>query len=210
MRVNLLRFTLLIGSLSGVAVSPLCGQDQPVVKSGNLELGLFGGESYGLDRFRPMGGGNIAYGLSRALFPFAEVSYLPGILRTVNVPTGATTSTQQFNINMTDFHAGLHIRVPRPESRVVPYAVVGAGLIRGSKTSGTVYVATNFGVVPFTQTIPSSVNFAVDFGAGLRFFFNEHFAVRLEFKGFKPTSAPPPLEPKVFYRFAIGPVFQLR
>jgi hypothetical protein len=191
-------------------VLPALGQDVPACKNGNFELGLFGGESYGLDRFRPMGGGNIAYGLSCALFPFAEGSYLPGILRTINVPTGSTNSSQQFNVNMTDFHAGLHIRVPRPESRVIPYAVVGLGLIRGSKSTGTVYNVSNFGTVPFTQTIPSSVNFAFDFGGGLRFFFNERFAVRLEFKGFKPTSAPTPLEPKVFYRFAIGPVFQLR
>ena len=193
-----------------VTVPAALSQDVPSVKSGNFELGLFGGESYGLDRFRPMGGANIAYGLSRVFFPFAEVSYLPGILRDVNVPTGGTTSSQQFSINMTDFHAGVHIRVPRPDSRIVPYAVAGLGFVRGSESTGTVYNVSNFGVVPFTQRIPSSVNFAVDFGGGLRFFFNERFAIRLEMKGFKPTSAPIPLEPKVFYRFAIGPVFQFR
>jgi opacity protein-like surface antigen len=157
-----------------------------------------------------MGGGNIAYGLNCRFFPFVEASYLPGVLRTVNIPTGATTSYQQFNVNMTDFHGGLHIRVPLPESRVLPYAVVGLGLIRGSSSTGTVYLVGPYSVVPFSQTIPSSTNFAVNFGAGLRFFFSERFAVRVEFKGFKPTSAPTPLDPRIFYRFAIGPVFQLR
>lgn len=186
------------------------GQSVPSCKGGNFEVGLFGGESYGLDRFRPMGGANVAYGLSCALYPFAEASYLPGILRTVNVPTGSTTSAQQFSVNMTDFHAGLHVRLPRPESRVLPYGVIGVGLIRGSKSTGTVYNVSDFGTVAFTQQIPASTNFAVDFGAGLRFFFTERIAMRIEFKGFKPTSAPTPLEPKVFYRFAIGPVFQFR
>jgi opacity protein-like surface antigen len=203
---------MVIGFVLGFsgAVSPVFGQNRYPCKTGNFELGLFGGESYGLDRFRPMGGGNIAYGLSCHFFPFAEASYLPGVLRTVNVPTGTTTSYQQFNVNMTDFHGGLHIRVPLPESRVLPYAVVGLGLIRGSSSTYTAYNVGDFGVVPFPKEIPSSTNFAVNFGAGLRFFFSERFAVRVEFKGFKPTSAPSPMEPRVFYRFAIGPVFQLR
>jgi opacity protein-like surface antigen len=208
MRLRIVLVGLVVGF--GSAVSPVFAQNRYPCKTGNFELGLFGGESYGLDRFRPMGGGNIAYGLNCHFFPFAEVSYLPGVLRTVNIPTGATTSYQQFNVNMTDFHGGLHIRVPVPESRVLPYAVVGLGLIRGSSSTSTVYNVSNFGVVPFPQTIPSSTNFAVNFGAGLRFFFSERFAVRVEFKGFKPTSAPAPLDPRVFYRFAIGPVFQLR
>jgi opacity protein-like surface antigen len=208
MRLRIVLAGLVVGF--GGAVSPVFAQNRYPCKTGNFELGLFGGESYGLDRFRPMGGGNIAYGLNCHFFPFAEVSYLPGVLRTVTIPTGATTSYQQFNVNMTDFHGGLHIRVPVPESRVLPYAVVGLGLIRGSSSTSTVYNVSNFGVVPFPQTIPSSTNFAVNFGAGLRFFFSERFAVRVEFKGFKPTSAPAPLDPRVFYRFAIGPVFQLR
>ena len=194
-----------------VGVSPLWGQDVPPCKAGNLELGLFGGESYGLDRFRPMGGANIAYGLSCALFPFAEGSYLPGILRTNNAATTDSASYKQFNVNMTDFHAGLHIRLPKPESRVIPYGVVGLGLIRGSESTAVLYNVSALGQVDIQRpTVASSVNFAFNFGGGLRFFFNERFAVRLEFKAFKPVSAPTPLEPKVFYRFAIGPVFQLR
>jgi opacity protein-like surface antigen len=186
-------------------------QDQPSVRRGNFEIGLFAGESYGLDRFRPMGGANVAYGLSRALFPFVEGSYLPGVLRRSDVATGTTTSARQFSINMTDFHGGLHIRVPKPESRVVPYAVIGVGLIHGGQSTATYYNVSQFGGVDVqNQTVPSSTSFAFNFGGGLRFFFNERFAVRAEFKGFKPTSAPPPLDPRVFYRFAIGPVFQFR
>src|ERR1017187_151 len=104
MRLRIVLAGLVVGF--GGAVSPVFAQNRYPCKTGNFEIGLFGGESYGLDRFRPMGGGNVAYGLSCTFFPFAEASYLPGILRTQDVPTGVTTSTRQININMTDFHAG--------------------------------------------------------------------------------------------------------
>lgn len=186
-------------------------RDIPACHKGNFELGLFGGESYGLDRFRPMGGGNIAYGLSCALFPFAEGSYLPGVLRTNNTASTNTASYRQFNVNMTDFHAGLHLRFPRPEWRVVPYGVLGVGLLHGSESTGILYNVSAIGQVDKqTQILPSSTNFAFNFGGGLRFFLNERFAIRVEFKGFKPVSAPTPLDPRMFYRFAIGPVFQLK
>ena len=205
---------IIAGVIVGITCSTFVQQalgDQPSCKPHNFELGLFGGESYGLDRWRPMGGGNVAYGLSCTFFPFAEASYLPGILHTQDVTTGPTVSHRQYNINMTDVHAGLHIRLPRPESRVVPYAAVGFGLLRGSASTVILYPVSAFGSgAPTPSSVDSHVSPAFDFGGGLRFFLNERFAIRLEFKGFRPTSAPAPLQPHLFYRFAIGPVFQLR
>jgi opacity protein-like surface antigen len=201
----------LVVAVLGCSCAARAQTPTPYTTKGNFELGLFGGESLGLDRFRPMGGGNVAYSLNRALFPFAEVSYLPGILRQEQIPAGGTPSTRQYNINMTDFHAGMHIRVPKPESRVVPYAAVGIGLLHGSQSTATTYNVSQAGqVAAITQSVPSSTNFAVDFGGGLRFFITERIAIRLELKAFKPTSAPPPLDPHIFIRFAIGPVFQVR
>jgi hypothetical protein len=92
MRLWIIFVGLMVG-LSG-AVSPVLAQNSYPCKPGNFELGLFGGESYGIDRFRPMGGGNIAYGLNCRFFPFAEASYLPGVLRTVNVATGPTQQSR--------------------------------------------------------------------------------------------------------------------
>jgi hypothetical protein len=208
MRVGVRITGLLLGTVC--SLMPAWAQGTSC-KKGNLELGLFGGESYGLDRFRPMGGGNVAYGLSCALFPFAEMSYLPGILRTNNAASTNTASYRQFNVNMTDFHAGFHIRIPRPEWKVVPYGVVGLGLIRGAQSTAVFYNLSAIGQVDVQrQTVPSNVNLAFDFGGGLRFFFSERFALRMEFKAFQPTSAPAPMDPHIFFRFAIGPVFQLR
>jgi len=209
---------------TGGLASPrlVLGQSVPNVGKGNVEVGLFGGESYGLDRFRPMGGANVAYGLSSKLFPFVEASYLPGVLRQATISSNGISATEQGKFNMTDFHGGLHIRLLRPESRVVPYLVAGLGLIHESP--GTLPVCATLDNVTECgpgYSVPSSTIFAVNFGGGLRFFFSEHFALRLEFKGFKPTSEPTAvadlssaagaqLGAHLFYRFAIGPVFQFR
>jgi hypothetical protein len=193
---------------------PTFAQAVPTVKKGNLELGLFAGESYGLDRFRPMGGGNLAYGVSRYLYTFVEASYLPGLLRTQDL---GNNTTLRYNINMTDFHGGLHIRVPLAERRVIPYGVVGLGLVResGDKGQETVTLLGQSSTSP--APISSVTSFAVNFGGGLRFFLTERFGLRLEFKAFKPISAPEltvqsttPLQARMFYRFAIGPYFQLK
>lgn len=201
---------------------PAMGQSVPNVGKGNMEVGLFAGESYGLDRWRPMGGGNFAYGLSPKLFAFVETSYLPGVLRESTASSGAISSEEAGKFNMTDFHGGLHIRLLRPESRVVPYLVAGLGLIHES--AGTLPSCETFDSTtecrPGFSVAPSTI-FAVNGGAGLRFFFTEHLALRLEFKAFKPTSEPAAVAvessaagekvgARVFYRFAIGPVFQFR
>lgn len=186
----------------------LQAQNVPTVSKGNLELGLFGGESYGLDRFRPMGGANIAYGLSRRIYPFLEGSYLPGILR--NVPVTNTTSFKQASTDLTDFHGGVHFRFVRGETRVIPYAVLGTGVIHASESQLTTTFVFSTGTQTVKTTIPSKTSWEVNFGGGLRFFFTERFGLRLEMKAFKPTSAPAGVDNALVYRFALGPYFQLR
>ena len=187
----------------------LHGQNVPTVSRGNLELGLFGGESYGLDRFRPMGGANIAYGLSRRIYPYFEASYLPGILR--KFPVGNTPSFKQASTDLTDFHGGVHFRFVRGETRVIPYAVLGTGIIHASKSQlTTTFVFPDRTTQTAQTTIPSKTSWEVNFGGGLRFFFTERFGLRLEMKAFKPTSAPAGVDNALVYRFALGPYFQLR
>ena len=207
---------------SWVIPRPAAGQSVPSVATGNVEVGLFGGESYGLDRFRPMAGANVAYGLSPRFFPFLEGSYLPGILRQAVSSTGEVTASEQGKFNMTDFNGGVHFRLLRPESRVVPYLVAGVGLIHES--AGTLPLCVTVGSYSRCTpgfTVPASNLFAVNFGGGLRFFFTEHLALRLEFKAYQPTgetaavstlnqASGESVSAHLFYRFAIGPVFQFR
>ena len=225
---NLVRFcfegfvvsTAFLGSL--VFPLPAVGQSVPDVGKGNIEVGLFAGESYGLDRFRPMAGANVAYGLSPRLFPFLEASYLPGILREASSATGAVSTSERGKFDMTDVNGGFHIRLLRPESRVIPYLVAGVGLIHESQ--GTLPVCFTLGTTTECSpgfNVPASTLFAANFGGGLRFFLNEHFALRLEFKAYQPVGQPAAVSDlagasgekvsaRIFYRFVIGPVFQFR
>jgi hypothetical protein len=182
----------------------------PPVSTGDVEVGAFVGESYGLDKFRPMFGGNVAYGWTRALYPFFETSYLPGIERAYDVRNGTTT---RYKVNMTDVHGGIHVRFPIGGSPIVPYAVVGIGVIHFSAAT-----LERYGVNPVTGAPidlgplnqAADTSFAVNFGGGFRFFPKERFGIRVEFKAFVPTSAPNGVTRDLVYRFAIGPVFQVR
>jgi hypothetical protein len=183
-------------------------QAAPPVATGNLELGLFAGESYGLDRFRPMFGGNVAYGASRLLYPFVEGSYLPGLNRVFQSSNG---STSNYSINLTDFHGGVHFRIVKGNSRIVPYLVAGLGLVHSAGSQAELFRPGPNGPIDVgSSPIPSNTSFALNAGAGMRFFLTERIGIRLEFKAFVPTSAPTGVSNDAFYRFAIGPVFQLR
>ena len=78
-----------------------------------------------------MGGGNLSYGVSRYVLPYVEYSYFPGIRREDTISLGGNqTARYTFDIPVSDFHGGLHLRVPIGGSRVVPYAVIRAGGLR--------------------------------------------------------------------------------
>jgi hypothetical protein len=176
----------------------------PPVATGNIEAGAFVGESYGLDKLRPMFGGDVAYGLSRAFYPFVEASYLPGLERELG-----NGVNYRYKVNMTDVHGGLHVRFPIGGSKVVPYAAAGLGVVRSS--SFTISASALGGAFSLgSETIPASTNFAVNFGGGIRFFITERIGIRVEFKAFVPTGSAAGVSNDVFYRLAIGPVFQLK
>src|SRR5437588_4342261 len=101
-------------------------QDAPIIRKGVTEVGGFVGASYGIDKARVMGGGNVVYSLTREFMPFAEFSYFPGIGRTVSV-AGIANTTETFSFPITDFNFGFHLRIPIPKSRIIPYAVVSVG-----------------------------------------------------------------------------------
>ena len=65
--------------------------DAPIIRQGVTEAGGFVGASYGVDKARVMGGGNIVYSLTKVLMPYGEVSYFPGIVRSYSA-TGASYS----------------------------------------------------------------------------------------------------------------------
>jgi hypothetical protein len=167
--------------LLGLLLSAATAQDAPVVRTGNIEVGGFVGASYGIDEFRVMGGGNVAYALTRHIMPYVEYSYFPRLDRTVT--DAGTRFNYSFPLN--DFHAGVHLRVPIRESRIVPYGVFGLGGIHAP--ASRVSVVFPDGTRIDNRPVPSSTDFAVNFGGGLRYYLNERFGFRVEAKAYKPT-----------------------
>jgi hypothetical protein len=194
----------------GVALlaMPAMAQNAPILRPGVTEVGGFIGASYGIDKTRVMGGGNVVYSLTKTFMPFAEVSYFPGIGRSQQV-VGIAGSSQVFSLPLVDFNAGFHLRIPIPKSRIIPYGVISAG---GIHTPERTFNVTYPNPVIPTQTVSQSVlfdastNFAASFGAGIRYYTTERFGFRAEFKAYKPVDAG--TYNNVFYRVAGGFFYQ--
>jgi hypothetical protein len=175
-----------------VASVSLFGQSAPHLSPHTVEVGGFIGSSYGLDEFRVMGGGNVTYGINRYILPYAEFSYFPGIPREQRgtFPTTGESFRLQYSIPISDFHGGVHLRIPIRESRVVPYLVFGLG---GLHTYGRTVTARYDVPVAGQQTaqipIASSTDFATNYGGGLRYYTTQRFGMRLEAKVYKPTGS---------------------
>ena len=197
--------------VSVLLILPAVAADVPAVTTGNTEIGGFAGISYGIDKWRGMYGGNVVYALTRHIMPYGEFSYFPGIQRT---ETGITppfpssgTATAIYSIPLTDFHGGVHLRVPVGESRVVPYGVFGAGVVHSSSRTEQLQVPDNQGVLrTFSYAVPSRSDFAVNFGGGLRFYLTESFGMRVEGKAYRPTGQ----FSDVFGKIEVGFFFQIR
>lgn len=178
------------------------------VRSGSFEVGGFVGASYGVDQFRVMGGGNVTYAVNKWILPYAEYSYFPGIARSVNLNLPGITGSQTISAPLSDFHGGVHIRVPIRESPIVPYAVFGVGgLTRFEHTVNVSYV----GADGLNHTIPTQVlggtDAAINFGGGLRYYVNQRFGLRVEAKGYKTVNSD--FTP-VFGKVEFGFFYQLR
>jgi hypothetical protein len=182
-----------------------------VVRSGSFELGAFAGVTYGVDQVRALGGGNVTYAVNKWLLPYVEYSYFPGIPRTLNqsVPgLSNVTATSTFPVPLSDFHGGVHIRIPIRESPIVPYLVFGVGGLTHFQHDRTLTYTGADGLphsIPVTDS--GGTDFAVNFGGGVRYYLNQRFGFRLEAKGYRPSDSS--ITP-VFGKVEIGFFYQLR
>lgn len=198
----LIQLSLFLASAAGSAWA----QPAPIIRTHTSEIGGFAGASYGLDKTRIMGGGNIVYSLTRVIMPFAEVSYFPGIGRTLPVE-GSSTGKATVSVPITDFNFGLHVRVPIPKSRVIPYAVISFGGIHSPDGTASVSVPNPLNPAQMLMTnVPYSAqtSYATSAGGGLRFYTGERWGFRAEFKAYVPrgTFSDP------FYRVTAGFFYQ--
>jgi hypothetical protein len=175
--------------LFGMFALTASAQRTPDLRPGNFELGLYGGASYGVDSFRPMGGVNLSYSLPKLLLPYVEFSYFPEILRDyVQGDKGGTLSAR-----LIDFHGGVHVRFIQRESRVVPYGVIGFGVLNSHTTGISKPLQTAGLTQAQIDALSSRVDIksndpAVNFGGGLRVYHTSAFGYRAEFKLYRPVS----------------------
>jgi hypothetical protein len=187
-----------------------CFSQISVVRSGSFEVGGFVGASYGVDKFRVMGGGNGTYAINKWLLPYVEYSYFPGVARKISQPIAGLSNTVAngtFSLPLSDFHGGVHIRLPIRESPIVPYLVFGVGtLTHFKKPVDLSYLGADNVTHSFATTDPGGTDFSVNFGGGLRYYINQRFGLRVEAKAYKPNSS----ITSVFGKVEGGFFFQLR
>jgi hypothetical protein len=156
----------------------LCASGQTsAIRAGSIEIGPFVGGSYGVDKFHPMAGGNITYALkNKWVLPYFEYSYLPGIPHSQPVSIGqGQYLTDNYRINFSDVHGGVHVRLPVfGEKPVIPYLVFGMGaMIYPSRTdtvSGTLIVGNTSQPITVNPMVSSGSDFTINGGGGIRYY----------------------------------------
>jgi hypothetical protein len=188
----------------------LFAQDAPVVRPGDVEVAGFVGTTFGLDKVRVPFGGNVAVAVNRWLMPYGEFSYFPRFAFTAREETSqsaGTTTRFRYSLGLADYHGGVHIRLPRGESRFVPYGAFGVGVVRTLDRKEEVEISG--GGLPTVVTsvdVPARTDFAINFGGGFRYYVNEVFGVRLEAKGYRSDAT----ANQVFGKVTFGVFFQIK
>lgn len=184
----------LAGALLLASSSIGFGQVVAPVRAGTWELNGAAGYTYGIDegagsRSRLNGGATLSYAVTKMLLPYFEYSYFPGITRTQTGTFAGTGRTFEgkYEVPLSDMHAGVHLRFTIRESRLVPYAVFGAGAIRSHARNVQIRYDDATGLQDANLDLPGRSDFAVNFGGGLRYYIGQHAGVRFEGKVYKPT-----------------------
>ena len=180
------------------------------VRSGSFEVGPFIGASYGIDKFRVMGGGNVTYALkNKYVLPYFEYSYFPGLPRTESGTISGIPFTHNYSLNLSDIHGGVHVRLPIfHEKPIVPYLVFGMGALVYPGRTDQVSIPSLNASIPVT--VARGADFAVNGGGGIRYYIGGSgaFGFRAEAKIYKPVSGP--FSDTTFGKVEAGFFFQLR
>lgn len=154
-------------------------------KQGDWELGLFTGAVIPPGGGAKIGGGaNLAYVIDKwgVILPYGEFSVLPGAL---NSSVTAGNETFKTTGGLLDFHFGAHIRIPLKKSNIKPYFVIAAGGFKPYSVSTDDIVGGKvFGTLPGSE----SVEFAFNYGGGIRWYVTPLIGFRVEAKAYGPES----------------------
>jgi hypothetical protein len=172
------------------------------VEKGTTELGAFVGASYGTESF-VMGGGNVAYAVTKAIMPYVEFSYFPGLPRTAPANQGSV----HYSLSLADFHGGVHIRIPLRESAWVPYLVFGVGDMHNARATYQPKPSDPTLPTPPAITLMPHNNFAFNAGGGVRYYFNQKYGIRFEAKVYKASGD---ILKDTFSKYEVGFFYQIR
>jgi hypothetical protein len=207
-RTRKLKTASLVYVLWGTLAMSAFGQQAPFVRPGSFELGPYVGASYGIVNAQYMLGGNLTFAATRTILPYVEYSYFPQVANPTVLPAppaGGTVSVDR-NVSFSDFHAGIHYRIPIKETRYVPYLAFGVGALTHSDQTLTVTTTFSDGTKIITHPVqPGGSDFAVNGGGGLRIYLSQRVGLRAEAKVYKPTgtfnSTFGKVEFGIFYQF---------
>lgn len=205
----LARKSIWLVGLTLAAASGVFAQTASIVRPNSWELGGFVGGSYGVDDAHYIGGVNLTYAVTRRILPYTEFSYFPGIGRSITKTFPGSTDTFSYvqSVPFADFHGGVHIRLPIKEKPIVPYLVIGVGglhhFARDVKISVPIQGSQP---IQLTVPVPGGTDFAVNFGGGIRYYFNQKFGMRLEAKAYKSAGD----FSDVFGKVEVGFFYQFR
>jgi hypothetical protein len=166
---------ILILGIGLLGALPALAQDAPFLRRNNVEVGVFPGASYGVDKSRFLVGSNVAWAATKHVMPYGEFTYFPELERNFRRTDSGLTQDVNYKFRLYDIHGGVHLRIPIKESRIVPYAAIGAGYLRSRLTVNNI--------------APRSANdLAVNGGGGLRFYVGERWGFRFEAKVYRTTN----------------------
>ena len=153
--------------------------------------------------------GNVTFAVNKYILPYAEFSYFPGIGRSTSgtFPGTGRPFTTTYSLPLSDFHGGVHIRIPIKEKPIVPYLVFGlGGLTNFSRTVTANYTDATGSTTQLPLTVAGGTAFAINTGGGIRFYMGQRYGLRVEAKAYKPYGD----YPDVFGKVEVGFFFQLR
>jgi hypothetical protein len=187
----------LVGATLGACLFAIAAQaqDAAILRQNTFEVGPFGGISYGVDNIRGMGGANATYSILPNILLYGEYSDFPSIERSIvtHYSDGTIASKYILTLPLQDVNFGAHVRFRIPKTPLVPYGVIGVGLLHSGSVTDSVegYNQENAAYGPAAHNaIASTTSFAVNYGAGVRWYIRESFGLRGEFKAYSLTGGP--------------------
>ena len=168
---------------------------------------VYVGASYGIVNAQYMVGGNLTFAATRTILPYVEYTYFPQVANPTTLPTPPAGGTISVNraVSFSDFHAGIHYRIPIKETRYVPYLAFGMGALTHSDQTLTVTATYNGAMTTTHPFQPGGSDFAINGGGGMRIYLGQRVGLRAEAKVYKPTgtfsSTFGKVEFGIFYQF---------